>query len=209
MHIPNWKSWRLCVLLACLLAVAGAILVVTNDTVWFVCKLHFGSEKMKTDCLNKLADAEQSMGSVKERQEAKTRLPPEWTWRYLISDHNPMTRIMVAKTLWYLHPTEDKWLSVLVTETDNSDADIRSAALGEFWNMDECFTTTAPILRKHLFEDKDELPRRSACTALLPLSNLHPEARNILDSAAQDLRYESTKDFVKRWLESWDERHKR
>jgi hypothetical protein len=206
MKIINWKSWRLYVLLAGLLVVSGVTLIVCNDTVQFTCKLHFGSEKMQQDCLDRLYGDMELIGLSGKGQEVEIHLPPEWTWRHLVSDARPMTRIMTAKILWHLHPTEGKWLSALAAETDNPDSEVRAGALSEFWNMSECFETTKPILRKHLFEDKDELPRRSASLTLLTLSQDHSEARSILDEAAQSLRYESTKEFVKKQLKRWDKK---
>jgi hypothetical protein len=205
LRIVNWKSWKFYILLLCLTVALGAALVASNDTIQFFCKLHFGSAKMKQDCLDRLFDAEGAFVSSDKKPDG-VPLPPEWTWRYLVSDRNPKVRIMIAKILWYLHPAEKKWLSTLVAETDNPDPEIRFVALGEFWDMNDCFTTVAPILRKHLFEDKNEEPRRTACLTLLPLSQQHPEARGILNEAANNLGYESTKEFVKRNLKSWDER---
>jgi hypothetical protein len=208
MRVIDFKSWKLFALLICLAGVVGATLIETNDTIRFFCELHFGTEKMKVDCVSRLFDAKTSLGSERERQAAEASLPPEWIWRYLAKDRNPWTRVTIAKTLWYLHPKDERWLSALMAETDNSNAEIRDAALGELYDMNECFSTVSPILRKHLFEDKDELPRRAASLSLLALSTQNPDARKILDSAAQDLNYESTKDFVSRKLKWWDESHK-
>jgi hypothetical protein len=201
----NWISWRLCILLACLAAVLGATLFFTSDNFQFVCKLHSGSKTMKAECVDRLYGAKESIGLTNERN-LEVSLPPEWAWRYLVSDSDALTRITTASLLWHLHPADGRYVSILVTETDNSDPFIRGCALGEFWNMDECFDVACPILRKHLFEDQDGYVRLAAFNSLLTLSRHHPEARNILAQAARDLPYEATQKSVRRLIESWNQR---
>ena len=202
-----WKSWRLYVLLGALIIVSGTTLVMTNDTAQFVLKLHFGSEKMKTDCKNRLYEFKESLPREDGSDSSlPATLPPEWTWRYLISDSEPLTRIMTARILWNLHPAEGKYLSVLMAETDNSDPLVRSAAIAEFWNMDSSFESTCPILRKHLFEDQDGSVRLGAFDSLLTLSRNHPAARNIIVEAVRNLPYETTRKSIRNRVVAWNKR---
>ena len=206
-QINYWKSWRPYVLLTGLIVVLGGDVFFTNDTAQFVFRIHFGSKQMKIDCLNRLYEFEESFPREDDSEVTTlATLPPEWTWRYLISDSNPLTRIMVARMLWNLHPSEGKYLSVLITETDNSDPFIRGAALGEFWNMEACFDTTYPILRKHLFEDQDASVRMAAFNSLLVLSRHHITARNIVEQAARQLPYEATKKIIRERIDMWNQR---
>ena len=192
-------------MLAWSVVVFGTVLIATNDTIQFFCKLHFGSKKMKVDCLNRLYEFKESLLREDDSEvPLPATLPPEWTWRYLLSDNDPLTRITTARILWNLHPSESKYLSVIITETDNADPFIRGAALGEFWNMDACFEITCPILRKHLFEDQDA--SMAAFNSLLTLSIHHPEARSIIELAARNLPYEKTKANIRKRVEIWNQR---
>lgn len=188
------KSWRMWFLLCILLVLVIIPLLIPVDDLIFACRIRCGSEDAKQEC-----------SQWKESIIAGSALPhPWWTFSCMLRDESPWNRMVAAKLRYALMPDDPRILDTLIAETENSEAFVRGAAVWEFWDMYDHTSQTLPILERALFEDPDEGVRRSALLCLLSLSQQHEQAHSIVERAAVQHPVESTHEFARKRLESWN-----
>lgn len=188
------KSWRMWLLLCILVVVVIVLLIVSVDDLIFACRIRFGSHDAKQEC-----------SQWKESRSDGSPLPhPWWTYSCMLRDKDPWCRMVAAKLRYSLAPDDPRVLNVLIAEATNPDAEIRGAAVWEFWNMQKYLDHTLPVLERALFDDSDEIVRRSAFNCLLPLSRHDKRARALLERSATAHPVQATQEFAGRRLTEWD-----